>query len=112
MSADNWRVCPKCTAKSLAGYDEKVKQLDEATKKIQEAYGRVPLEEYMTLINKTDKSVQDIEVLELEDTLREDYEIYIDDAGEFSVNYSASCSVCKFSFTFKHTQKALPPVSG
>ena len=38
-------------------------------------------------------------------TLREDYDIGIDEDGEFEISYWASCEECKFQFKFDHKQK-------
>lgn len=91
MSADNWTYCPKChaadEAKSVANQ-----------KQVAESYGKVAAEEYLKRVAAlTTKPERD-------ETLREDYEIGIY-KGEFSVSYSASCSVCKFSHSFKHKKK-------
>lgn len=104
MSADNWRQCPRC----LANHKEQIAaELQEAN----QAYGKVPADEYRA---KLDKAKANSEV-ELEDTLREDYQIGVDEDGQFAVGYRASCEQCNFVFRFDHTQSAMgqsKPVKG
>ena len=40
-------------------------------------------------------------------TLREDYDIGIDENGEFEIDYCASCKECKFQFKFNYKQDVL-----
>lgn len=40
-----------------------------------------------------------------EETLRQDWELYLDEDGKFSVEFSASCRKCGFSYKFKHSEK-------
>lgn len=93
MSADNWAVCPKCKANKLAARDEAKRLADES-------YGRVDSSEYLRLLQ-----VSSIPVTEQE-TMREDYEIGIDDEGLLIVSFQASCE-CGFEFTFKHQKNVL-----
>ena len=95
MSANNWRVCPKCkrNAEILA---------EKKTAKAQEKYGKVPQEEFLALISDANKTP------ELDQTLRENYELGTDPDGLFGVAYSCSCSICKFSFNFKKEIDILP----
>lgn len=86
MSADNWAICPKCKAEK-----------DESDEQVKNAYGVVPADEYMYLVELSKKK--------LENTLREDYEIGIYDGNEFYINYTGRCSVCGFEKRFKHTEK-------
>lgn len=92
MSADNWRICPRCKKKAEADYAEEVRRVGEA-------YGKVPPEEYLRMTRDLQKPPA------LNETLREDYELGTDKDGEFYVSYSASCSVCKFSHRFKHSEQ-------
>lgn len=80
MSADNWRVCPKC------------KKTNESKGSL---YGKVSEEEYLDSLNQLKVD---------EETLREDYEIGIDERGEFYVDYSCRCQTCGFGFHYKHSQ--------
>jgi hypothetical protein len=91
MSADNWRDCPKCLAKAKA---DKVKREEAA----EQAYGKVPKEEYLALLAEAGKPV------EVEDTMREDYELGIDQNGKFYVIYRADCQDCPFVFTYRHEE--------
>lgn len=88
MSADNWTYCPKCKAKDEA---RKASQLNEA----EEAYGKVTAAEYADMIAAAR------EVIDLEETLREDYQIGIHN-GQFEVGYRCSCGVCGFCWSYKH----------
>jgi hypothetical protein len=93
MSADNWGICPKC---KKTKEDEKEKQILEAGKQ----YGKVPQEKYLELVKIANEPF-DREKLR---TLREDYDIDITEDGIFSIDYSASCSQCKFKFEHKFEQ--------
>jgi hypothetical protein len=44
-----------------------------------------------------------------DNTLREDYEIGVNDTGEFEIVYSCRCNTCGFVFTFKHKQQLTKP---
>ena len=90
MSADNWAICPKCKDKAIKAYEARVLGLAEK-------YGKIPPEEYI----KASRDVHNVE--ELEETLREDYEFYLDDNGMFHAVY---CAGCDFSFEFKETKTA------
>lgn len=83
MSADNWGICPKCI---------RVKN-----KRIEEAYGKVPKIEYERMLEEIKKP--DVR------TLREDYEIYTDEDGFFSVSYYCQCSDCGFCHRFKYSEQ-------
>lgn len=94
MSANNWSVCPKCKA------NEERRQ-KTATEWAAKKYGVVTPAEYMAML-------EDAKPRELEETMREDYEIGVDDDGEFFVDYAATCQHggCNFMFRFKHRQDA------
>jgi hypothetical protein len=91
MSADNWDICPNCLS-ILLSTREKMKNTAES------AYGKVPQERYLQLIQKASEPVS------LESTLQEDYKIYTNDQAEFSITYSCSCSKCGFEHSFKHKE--------
>jgi hypothetical protein len=87
MSADNWTICPKC----------KFNDIDALTKKQREvtaSYGVIPADEYRDAV----KGLR--EWPKLDATMREDYEQGIDNDGEYSCSYRASCQKCGFSFSF------------
>lgn len=88
MSASNWTPCPRCSA-------EKQAEKDRQKKAAQEAYGKVPVEEFDRL-----RAIADEEVV-LETTVREDYEFYGFDEGKVIASYAASCQSCGLSLTFR-----------
>jgi hypothetical protein len=93
MSADNWTRCPACRAKALAEYVAAKRKLDAD-------YGKVPVEAFVARRDALKDPPQ------LEDTLREDYEIGVLPGGEFIVRYSCSCSKnCGFSHKYKHSEQ-------
>lgn len=94
MSADCWRRCPKCLK-------EATDNRERAVQRAQSQYGKIAEPAYRKLIAKAESPV------ELEETLREDYCVRVDEDGEFSVDYSASCDRCGFEFQHKHTEQAL-----
>ena len=94
MSADNWTTCPRCLAKAEVA---KAKQRDNAAK----AYGKLKPDEWIALQAEASNPV------ELNSSLREDYELGVLTDGEFYVNYRASCTNagCGFAFEYKHQQQ-------
>lgn len=92
MSADNWAICPKCKKVNDEGNR---KRILEAGKK----YGKVSPDEFINLMKVAKKPK------ELEATMREDYEIHMDENGFFEVNYSCACQDCGFRHTFKQTEQ-------
>lgn len=93
MSADNWTRCPNCTKQAR-------EQKEKHAQVLADAYGKVPREKYLAL----EKEANDRQLVQFEDTLREDYEIGIWN-GEFTVSYGASCSVCNFKYEYKYEKK-------
>ncbi len=93
MSADNWRVCPRCEI--LA--DEEQRLAEEG---LGDLYGKIQPEEYVREFNKVKFSKETDK-----ESLREDYEIGLDEDGEFYVIYHCGCSECGFEFEYKHTEK-------
>jgi hypothetical protein len=92
MSADNWATCPRCFKDAL----HERRDREQAAK---DAYGKVPEHEWLKM--KEDAKVS----LPFGDDLREDYEMYMEKDGTFKVVYKCSCSVCGFSFEYKHTER-------
>ena len=88
MGADNWAYCPRCKKK----HDIELEKLRDKTAK---AYGKVSSEKYLEMLEQSQKPET------LAPSLREDYEIGIDEFGLFEVIYSGSCSQCNFHFNFK-----------
>jgi hypothetical protein len=84
MSADNWAICPQCK-KNHENLKEKHQEA------IKNQYGKIPIDEWLKLKNT--------QISELPQTLREDYHIGFYE-GEFEIQYSATCDVCKFHFEF------------
>lgn len=104
MSATNWAVCPNC----LRRHAEKL-----ARKKTEllPAYGVLPLEEFDVLRAEVqemerahDQWGRDRDHL----TLREDYNrVGVDEGGDFSILYVASCQACPFDYRYEFTERAL-----
>lgn len=92
MSADNWAICPECKAKVDALQEER-------RAKAEKAYGKVPAEQYLAML-------ENIGDCELPIDLREDYEIWMGEDGKFTVHYSATCVTCGWSFNFEHSEQA------
>lgn len=92
MSADNWRTCPRCTRTAKNSKDTQ-------KKKCAESYGKVAAEKFLQMLADSEKPV------ELDDSMREDYDIGIDDTGEFGVSYRAYCGTCGFTFSYTHEEK-------
>lgn len=92
MGADNWAICPACKSKAI-----KAKEKERA--KAAEAYGKIPSDEWQV------KSTAAWKDIELKETLREDYEIGVDECGEFNVSYRSGCSICDFRFDYEETKQ-------
>ena len=93
MSADNWTKCPRCKK-------QQDQSLAASKARVDEAYGRVPVEQF----DRMRRDYEDLRADGRPTTLREDWEIGADDEGEgeFFVSYRASCP-CGFSFKFERT---------
>jgi hypothetical protein len=74
MSADNWGICPRCAS-------EAIKEKQALASRIQQAYGEVSEREYLNLMLEQQEPIQ------LEPYLREDYEIFMSETGEFYIRY-------------------------
>lgn len=96
MSADNWGVCPQC--KKITDKKNKQRILN-----VGKQYGKVSPEEFIKL------SAEASQPIKVEETLREDYEIGVDDEGMFTVSYVCSCEVCGFKYEFKKDHSTLTP---
>ncbi len=88
MSADNWGKCPKCIKEADA-------EQASLKSKADSSYGKVTQGEWLALIDRVDNPP------ELEHTLREDYECWIDSSGKFFIHYRAHCRECGFKHNFK-----------
>ena len=94
MSADNWAVCPRCRVRRQA-------RLSEQKVKLDAAYGAVALAEF----DQMRSQYQAAEAAEVDATLREDYEIWTEEDGMFTVIYSCGCRECGFGFKFRHDEQ-------
>jgi hypothetical protein len=94
MSADAWRVCPRCEVK-------RQKEIEDGQAAVEAAYGNVHSEEYIRLISEQNQ----LETERAPETLREDYEIWMDEDGKFSVSYHGGCATCGFSFEYKFSKQ-------
>ena len=92
MSADNWSICPRCNKKA------KQEKADQKAK-THEGYGKVPAEEYESML------VVSRQPIKIDETLREDFEFFISPDGLFSASYRASCDRCGFKHKFNHTRQ-------
>jgi len=91
MSADNYSKCPKCRA-------DMIKNKKDLIERASEGYGKISADEYNDLLTEGSKPI------DLTETLREDYEFYLQD-DILGISYSCSCSVCKFHFEYKQDVK-------
>lgn len=82
MSADAWVQCPICQNRP-----------DEYRNGIDHLYGKVLEEEFLILVRKLEK-------LKTKETVREDYEIYINEGGNLSISFSAKCVTCGAEWSF------------
>jgi len=91
MSADNWAICPRCKTRAEKEYNEKAAVAGAM-------YGNAPPKEYMTAIAQ-------LKPPRIEETLREYYELGIENDGVFCVSYRAVCA-CGFEFSYEHEEEA------
>ena len=84
MSASNWAVCPNCAKKFH----------DEQESKLEAAYGVLTKEDFALLVDEADQTI--------EETFREDYEIYGAESGTIHVSYSGRCRDCGLALKFDH----------
>jgi ribosome-binding protein aMBF1 (putative translation factor) len=96
MSANNWRVCPKCKATRGA-------ELAAESEELAKQYGKIKLAEFNRLTNELHDKYKD----DLEESLREDYGLRITEDGTFYVSYRGHCGTCGFTHTFKHEDKVI-----
>ena len=99
MSASNWAICPACKANELA-------KQETLRKQVEEAYGKIPLADWELLRAQAEVPT----VPRLDQTFREDYEIYGASTGVVTVSYSGHCKVCKsgLDFTSEHPIRMAP----
>lgn len=111
MSADNWTKCPNCRRLGTEQgnvYNERIAQARKA-------------QDFNLFARLTEQKRDRRDPLE--DTLREDWELYIDgvdgedeyggdpdDGATVTISYSASCDVCGFSYSveFRDAQMMQP----
>ena len=96
MSADNWRECPLCLS-------EQRKKARELGRKMSDSYGKIPVDDFNVLQQEHAQALSESDYLP--ETLREDYEFFINDDGNFFANYYAMCDNCGFKFEFHHVEK-------
>lgn len=92
MSADNWGICPRCKATNDSEHEKLIEQL-------RDGYGKISEAEYIALRKRVSDKPKLVE------TLREDYEIFTDEDGKFTVDYGCSCSKCGFSHAHSYSEQ-------
>jgi hypothetical protein len=95
MSADNWTICPQCKKNA----ENNITKLQE---KLKSSYGKISQTEYSNLLDSLKIEWETID--ELEHTLREDWDLNMNDDGEVYIKYSCSCTECGFNYEFLHTE--------
>jgi len=93
MSADNWRVCPRCNNNIKGSFKRKA----------EESYGKVSLEKFNKIMKEAMKKEKQYDKNKF--TLREDFEIGILGDGKFFIDYTASCKICKFNHRVKKEEQ-------
>lgn len=92
MSGDAWEQCPICN--NLP---------EEWRNGIDHLYGKVPLKEFKEIETKYNK-------LKSEKTVREDYEVGLDNDGTAWVSFYLKCQTC--GAEWKHSAKDIKHTSG
>lgn len=88
MSADNWAICPRCSARQL-------REIRDREAAANAAYGVLPIAEWKVL----DEAARLIPAPK--QTLREDYEIGVVE-DRLCIDYSGSCYECRLTVRFTH----------
>ncbi len=88
MGADNWRFCPQCFKKNH-------KIACQELEKAKADYGFVSVVEFEANMKKARKPFV------APDTMREDYDIGIDENDNFYMSYKAYCAKCGFTYNHK-----------
>jgi len=96
MSARNWATCPQCKSQAKSEHADRI----EAWKA---SYGKVSPQEYEDNRPPEKPPATD-------ETLREDYELWIDDCLKFHMYYHASCEHCGLDFSKKIEESAVQKV--
>lgn len=98
MSATNWAVCPRCKKNKREKYYNRELEVEAA-------YGKVPSDKYLEMVKALANEPDEDD----EETLREDYEMYVGASdGLFVAEYNGECSVCDYHVVFKHREKFAP----
>lgn len=92
MSADAWRICPKCKHEAESNRDTRILECSKS-------HGKIPALQYLADLEVANKPV------ELEETLREDYEVFTDESGNFYFSYGCRCQNCDFHHSEKIEKK-------
>ena len=92
MSADNWAQCPRCKARHQQA-------LKDMRTKFAALYGTVPIEEF----EQHRDLLATTEATKLQETLREDYEIYGAEDGVVEVRYACTCKTCGLASEFRYS---------
>jgi hypothetical protein len=95
VSADVWRVCPRCKQKAEAA-------IEAAEMAAAQSYGEVPANEWKLMVQKVAEMRRGFD--SPDETFREDYELGMDPDGEFSVGYHGQCEKCGLKHSFKHSE--------
>ena len=100
MSADNWRECPQCET-------YKADEEDRLGSLLRKDYGKISIENY-------EQRQEELKIFlreELKETLREDYQYYLDSATTtLGVFYQCRCTECGFGFKVTEDIDYLPLV--
>lgn len=87
MSPQSWTDCPRC--KQIAA-TKNAREIEDAKGQ----YGKIPLDEFEQLMAEAGQHPF------VSGTMREDYDIGVDEYGEFMVSYSCLCEICDFKYEF------------
>jgi hypothetical protein len=102
MSANRWSQCQKCRVL-------RDKAIADAIERAKAAYGTVSEKKYQAVLQEVLANAD--KVPELGESLREDWDIGIEQDGKFSVGYRAYCEKCDFSFEYRYEQD-IPSLRG
>lgn len=100
MSADRWIGCPQCKA-------TKIQEAEKHLSDVLDTFGQGDAEEFVVNLTQAKEDLARAKkygTLSDQCRLREDYEVGIDQGGNFDIHYRGRCQDCGFGTEFKYSE--------
>lgn len=94
MSADNWTQCPRCLKRRAI-------EIENKTAQTAAAYGKVTVERF----DQMRAELESLRTDHIDNTFREDYEIFGAEDGTVEVRYRGACGTCNLRMEFGHSHE-------